>query len=293
MSKDLTDYSCLLTDNWEKKIDQWLDEDVPSFDFGGFIVGNEIKIAALWAKQECTLSGSPFFTRIFEKLGCIVEFKFSDGDDITLPESGRCLVAEIRGPSNKLLLGERVALNLLARSSGIATRARYIRNLALSKGWGGIVAATRKTTPGFRLVEKYSLIVGGVDTHRYDLSSMIMIKDNHIASCGSIKLAIEKARKVGGLSLKIEVECQNIKEAQEAIENGADIIMLDNFNPTDLAVAAKKLKEKYGNKVKLEASGGIIPDTIENYFVEQVDIISMGSLVQGVPHIDFSLKLSK
>lgn len=120
---------------------------------------------------------------------------------------------------------------------------------------------------------------------------MIMIKDNHIASCGSIKLAIEKARKVAGFSLRIEVECQNLTEAEEAIENGADIIMLDNFKPGDLKIAAKTLKEKYGSKIKIEASGGITPDIIEDYFIEDVDIISMGSLVQSVPHIDFSLKV--
>jgi nicotinate-nucleotide pyrophosphorylase (carboxylating) len=124
-------------------------------------------------------------------------------------EKDRVLVATVEGPAYLLLQGERTALNLLARCSGIATLARRLQTLKQNVGWNGLVAGTRKTTPGFRLVEKYGMLVGGADTHRMDLSSMVMLKDNHVWSCGSVALAVERARVVAGFSLKIEVECRS------------------------------------------------------------------------------------
>lgn len=118
-----------------------------------------------------------------------------------------------------------------------------------------------------------------------------MLKDNHIVSKGSISNAIKAAKLVGGFALKIEVECSDLSQAEEAIQNGADIVMLDNFEPSDLAHTSQILKKTYGNGVLLEASGGITVDNVSKYMVEGVDIISMGCLTQGVPHIDFSLKI--
>jgi len=180
----------------------------------------------------------------------------------------------------------------MARSSGIATRARKAREIAQEAGWKGRVAGTRKTTPGFRLIEKYSLLVGGADTHRYDLSSMVMLKDNHVSSVGSIKSAVQKAREACGFSLKIEVECQNKEEAEEAILAGADIVMLDNHTPDMLKPAARYLKEKYPHAL-IEASGGISPETLKSYLLPDVDVISMGSLIQSVNVIDFSLNIGE
>jgi len=132
--------------------------------------------------------------RIFEQLGCKVNWHLNEGDVIDISK-GNVEVAHITGPACKLLLGERVALNLMARASGIATRARQVHDIAQKAGWKGSVAGTRKTTPGFRIVEKYALLVGGADTHRYDLSSMIMLKDNHVSSTGSITAAVKKSKK--------------------------------------------------------------------------------------------------
>jgi len=178
----------------------------------------------------------------------------------------------------------------LARASGIATRSRQAKQIADKAGWHGHVAGTRKTTPGFKLVEKYSILVGGCDTHRMDLSSMIMLKDNHVWSTGSINNAVKQARAAGGFSLKIEVECSSQEDAEEAISAGADIVMLDNMKPVIFKETARKLKGKYPH-ILIEGSGGITLETLSEYFDEAVDILSMGSLTQGVPHIDFSLKV--
>jgi nicotinate-nucleotide pyrophosphorylase (carboxylating) len=147
------------------------------------------------------------------------------------------------------------------------------------------------------------MLVGGVDTHRMDLSTMIMLKDNHIWSQGSITQAVQLARKVGGFSLKIEVEARSEEEANEAIAAGADIVMLDNFEPEDMKKAAVRLKELWkqkwraenatGRLILIEGSGGITEDTITQYFGEGIDILSLGNLTQSVPHIDYSLKVKK
>ena len=202
-------------------------------------------------------------------------------------------VATVTGPTRKLLLGERVALNTLARCSGVATKSRKMLDLVRGAGYTGVLAGTRKTTPGFRLVEKYGMLVGGIDGHRHDLSSMIMLKDNHIWAKGSITNAVKAARAVGGFALKIEVECQSEEEADEAIEAGADVVMLDNFDGEGLKVAAKSLKNRWKGKreVLLESSGGLTESNVEGYINNDIDIISTSSVHQGVPHVDFSLKI--
>jgi len=204
-------------------------------------------------------------------------------------------VATVRGKARYLLLGERIALNLLARCSGIATRSRKIKYLARSFGYNGIIAGTRKTTPGFRLVEKYGMLVGGVDTHRHDLSSMIMLKDNHIWSSGSITAAVQQARAVGGFSLLLEVEVQSESEADEAIDAGADIIMLDNMEGEQLMEVASRLKEKWKGKrqFKFESSGNITEHNLKERAINEIDILSTSFVHQSVPHIDFSLKIQK
>ena len=181
----------------------------------------------------------------------------------------------------------------MARCSGIATEAKQSVDITKEHGWHhGMIAGTRKTTPGFRLVEKYGLLVGGADTHRYDLSQMVMLKDNHIWSCGSITNAVRKAKGVAGFSTKIEVECRNFEEGIEAATAGADIIMLDNYSPTELKLDAEKIK-KHFPAIIIEASGGITNETIADYFSPFVDIISRGSLTQGYGFVDFSLKILK
>lgn len=160
-------------------------------------------------------------------------------------------------------------------------------------GYNGILAGTRKTTPGFRLVEKYGMQVGGCDPHRHDLSTMIMLKDNHIWSHGSITRAVESAKAAGGFSVKIEVECQSKQDATEAIRAGADVVMLDNFPAKRVQPVAGELKDDWrGRKDFLvEVSGGLTQENVTDFAGSSVDIISTSSIHQGVPHLDFSLKL--
>jgi len=206
-------------------------------------------------------------------------------------------VATVRGPARKLLLGERVALNTLARCSGIATKSHNLLQIVREAGYRNTLAGTRKTTPGFRLVEKYGMLVGGCDPHRHDLSTMTMLKDNHIWSSGSITNAVAAAKAAGGFSLKVEVECQTEAEADEAIAAGADVVMLDNFTPDGVRVAAANLKRRWAEKGKgkgsflVEVSGGLTETNVGGYVCEDIDIISTSSIHQSTQHVDFSLKI--
>ncbi|PHZ16012.1 nicotinate-nucleotide diphosphorylase [Rhizopus microsporus ATCC 52813] len=288
-------FSHLLATNYKTLISQYLEEDVPSFDYGGYVVGEDDQVAVLYMKAEGVIAGVPFFDEVFRQLDCRVEWLMQEGEYVK-PES-KLAVAKVYGKARNILLGERTALNILCRCSGIALRARKVRELQDSLGFKGTIAATRKTTPGFRLVEKYGVLVGGLDTHRMDLSSMVMLKDNHIWSSGSITKAVHNARKVCGFALKIEVECQSEQEADEAIAAGADIVMLDNFTPEGLKIASKSIKERWAAKNKthflIESSGGITYETCAQYFCPDIDILSMSTITQGVPHVDFSLKIDK
>ena len=266
----------------------WLKEDIPGFDCAAIVVGDQPEEAVLLCKSPGVLCGVPFFDMLFAELGCVVEWIHPEGSYL----EPVCEVARVRGPANKLLQGERTALNVLTRASGIATHARDLHNEVQKLGWKGEVAGTRKTTPGFRMVEKYALLVGGISTHRYDLSQMIMLKDNHIWAAGSVATAVEKARKVGGFSIKIEVECRSVAEAEEAARTGADIVMLDNFDPAALAKASQALKTAFPG-LTIEASGGIRKATLSQFCLPTVDVVSLSSTTQGYAAVNFSLKLCK
>ena len=256
----------------------------PSFaqwDIGGFVVGEDANQASLLAKAPGVLAGLPFVDAVFEFLGCEVEWLREEGSVISGDDAtAKVPVAIVTGPTRKLLIGERTALNILSRCSGVATATQAAVAMAAAHGWHGSVAGTRKTTPGFGLIEKYGLLVGGGDTHRMDLSGMVMLKDNHIWSTGSITASVERARAACGFSTKIEVECTSIQDGVEAAEAGADVIMLDNFTAETLPRAAATLKEQFPNLI-IEASGGIIIDMLPDFFCEHVDVISQGALTNG------------
>jgi len=283
----------LLPVHFKSQITSWLAEDTPSFDYGGFVVGDALRTATLYGKSDGVLAGVPFFDEVFAQCDCEVKWHFKEGDLITLGSSSKVAVATVTGPTRKLLLGERVGLNTLSRCSAVATKSRAMLELVRKAGYKGILAGTRKTTPGFRLVEKYGMLIGGVDGHRHDLSSMIMLKDNHIWARGSITDAVAAAKSVGGFSLKVEVEVQSEKGADEAIAAGADVIMLDNFDGPGLRVAAQSIRTRWAGKKQflLECSGGLTPNNVETYINNDIDIISTSSIHQGVPHVDFSLKI--
>lgn len=284
----------LLPPSWKRQVTEWLDEDTPSFDYGGFVVGESPAEARLLAKSRGILAGVPFFDEVFHQLGCTVEWHAKEGDEVGKEKKQQ--VATVRGPVRHVLLGERVALNLLARCSGIATKSESLLRLLRDAGYKNTLSGTRKTTPGFRLVEKYGMLVGGCDPHRQDLSAMTMLKDNHIWACGgSIGTAVAAAKAGAGFAVKVEVECQSEDEANQAIEAGADVVMLDNFSPEDMKVAAKNIKDRYGrgrqSRALIEVSGGLTEDNVEGYVCDDVDVISSSSIHQGTKHVDFSLKV--
>lgn len=163
--------------------DSWLHEDCPSLNYAALVTGAAPSQAALWAKSPGVLAGRPFFDAIFAQVNCQVSWFLPEGSKL-VPVAK---VAEVRGPAHCLLLGERVALNMLARCSGVASSTAAAVAAARGTGWAGHVAGTRKTTPGFRLVEKYGLLVGGAVPHRYDLGGLVMVKDNHIVAAGGVK----------------------------------------------------------------------------------------------------------
>lgn len=237
-----------------------------------------------------------------------VEWHVKEGE--TIEPVKHC--ATVRGPIRKILLGERVALNILARCSGIATKSASLVKALRSYGWNGTLAGTRKTTPGFRIVEKYGILVGGADPHRHDLSSMTMLKDNHVWACANkngatnsiesiaaaIPMAVEAAKAAGGFATKIEVECRSVEEANAAVASGADVIMLDNFTADGVRDVARRLKQEWAAKGKppgtflIEVSGGLTESNVEAYACPDVDILSTSSIHQGTGIIDFSLKVS-
>ena len=266
----------------------WLNEDTPNFDYGGYVVGDREETAVLLCKSPGILCGIPFFEAIFRELNCNINWLYKEGTLL----SPVCKVAYVQGKVKDILLGERVALNVITRASGIATQCKSLEKIKKLKGWHGEIAGTRKTTPGFRIVEKYSLLVGGASLHRYDLSSMVMLKDNHVWSVGNVQKAVKKAREVCGFSMKIEVECRTIDDAKSAAGAGAEIVMLDNFCCDALHTAAAQIKDHYPHVI-IEASGGVTEETIRDFMGPNIDVISMGKLTQGYSVVDFSLKIMK
>jgi nicotinate-nucleotide pyrophosphorylase (carboxylating) len=276
-----------------KMVDHWLEEDCSGFDYGAGVVGSGNATAFLFAKSTGIVAGRVFFDAVFNRLGCEVTWSlaYQEGSvvDPTAFPRRRIKVAVVTGPVRLILQGERIALNALAECSGIATAAARFVAIAKAAHWNGVLAGTRKTTPGFRLVQKYGMLIGGMDTHRMDLSSMIMLKDNHIAAAGSIRAAVVAARAIGGFSLKIDVECSTLAQAIEAADAGGDIVMLDNFDPAVFRETATTLRVRYPGLI-IEGSGGLSEATISQFFCNAADVLSFSINRYAAP-MDFSLKI--
>jgi len=195
------------------------------------------------------------------------------------------VVAEVEGPLRGILTAERTALNFLARLSGIATlTARFVDAVA---PYRAVILDTRKTTPGWRVLEKYAVRCGGGRNHRMGLYDMVLIKDNHIAACGSISEAVRRVR-AAGVGVPVEVEVKDLDELREALKLGVDRILLDNFSVEDIAEAVKIAE----GRVPLEASGGVTLDNVAAIAATGVDYISVGALTHSAPALDLSLELS-
>ncbi|KAM6996756.1 nicotinate-nucleotide pyrophosphorylase [carboxylating]-like [Passerculus sandwichensis] len=255
------------------------------------------------------LAGCPFAEAVFAESGCSVLWKVPEGSRLG---PGRAVLAEVRGPALGVLLAERTALNVLGRCSGVASMAARARGVAQSRNWGGVVAGTRKCTPGFRAAEKYALGVGGAQGHREGLGAFGLVKDNHraVAEMGGgregvkrsgggtetstghegVKRLIVGARRAGGFTRKLGVECASAEQALEAAEAGADVVLLDNLSPEALHAAAARVKAAHP-RVLVEASGGIGLESLGSFLGPHVDVVSMGCLTHSAPALDFALKV--
>ena len=270
--------------NVDNLIMQALREDISSEDVTTNAVMRESKAgtADLICKQDGIIAGLDVFKRVFELLDdtAKVTFKVKDGDEV---KNGQ-LLAVVEGDIRALLSGERTALNYLQRMSGIAT---YTNSVAkLLKGSNTKLLDTRKTTPNMRIFEKYAVKVGGGYNHRYNLSDGILIKDNHIGAAGGVKKAVEMAKEYAPFVRKIEVEVENLDMLKEALDAGADIIMLDNMTPEMMKEAVALTK----GKAETECSGNVTKENIQNIIDIGVDYVSSGALTHSAPILDLSLK---
>ena len=270
--------------NADKLILMALQEDITSEDITTNSVMPEYRLGTvdLICKQDGVIAGLHIFKRVFELLDetVKVELFFEDGDEVKNTD----LLAKVTGDIRVLLSGERTALNYLQRMSGIATYTRGI--VKMLEGTGITLLDTRKTTPNMRIFEKYAVKAGGGSNHRYNLSDGILLKDNHIGAAGSIKNAVEKARDYASFVRKIEVEVENLDMVQEALDAGADIIMLDNMSHDDMKKAVKLIN----GRAKTECSGNVTAEKIKSLSDIGVDYISSGALTHSAPIMDISLK---
>ncbi|MEG0377259.1 MAG: carboxylating nicotinate-nucleotide diphosphorylase [Eubacterium sp.] len=261
-----------------------LREDVTSEDITTNAVMPEAKRGEveLLCKEDGILAGIDIFKRVFELLDgtAVFNMNYEDGDEIKKGDCIGVVTADIR----TLLTGERTALNFLQRMSGIATYTRHLVNAL--EGTKTKLLDTRKTTPNMRIFEKYAVRVGGGQNHRYNLSDGILLKDNHICAAGSVKKAVEMAKEYAPFVRKIEVEVETPEMLTEAVEAGADIIMLDNMSNDTM----RKAVEYVNGRAETECSGNVTLERLKDIAAAGVDYVSCGALTHSAPILDFSLK---
>lgn len=268
----------------DKFIKMALEEDINSEDVTTNSVMPHYKKGQveLICKEDGIIAGLQVFQRVFQLLDPKTEvvFDVQDGDTVQKGQHMATVVGDIR----VLLSGERTALNYLQRMSGIATYTNKVAKLL--EGTKTTLLDTRKTTPCMRIFEKYAVTVGGGSNHRYNLSDGVLLKDNHIDAAGSVKAAVLAAKAYAPFVRKIEMETESLEQVQEALEAGADIIMLDNMTPDMMAEAVKLID----GRAKTECSGNITKENIEKITAIGVDYVSSGALTHSAPILDISLK---
>ncbi len=235
------------------------------------------------AKEDLIVCGLPLAAAVFERLDPLIDFtpRVAEGEAV----KAGTILAVVSGPAALLLMGERVALNFLMRLSGIASHTRaYVDAVA---PYPAQVVDTRKTTPGWRVLEKYAVRLGGGHNHRFGLFDGVLIKDNHLTAAGGITAAIGRARQVIPHTLKIEVEVADLAGLEEAIAAGADMVLLDNMDEATLARAVQLA----AGRVLLEASGGMTRERLPRVAATGVDLISVGALTHGARSVDINMKL--
>ena len=261
----------------------FLKEDIGHYDLTSTILIDENTYGnfSLNAREDLILSGIDAALHIFRKCepNCDIEISAQDSNSLTAGD----VIATIAGPARNILMGERTALNLLQHMSGIATQtAKYVAKISNTNAK---LLDTRKTTPGLRILEKHAVTCGGGQNHRLGLDNGVMIKDNHIALCGGLKEAVKKVKENIPVLVKVEVECDRLDQVKEALEAGADMLLLDNMDLSTLVEAVKIVN----HKIPLEASGGVSLETIGDIALTGVDFISVGRITQSSPSVDIGL----
>jgi nicotinate-nucleotide pyrophosphorylase (carboxylating) len=263
------------------QIEAWLREDVGHRDVTNDVPGETA--GRLVATEAGVAAGLDAAVAVFDYLGVDATATVEAGTAVDPGE----VVLRTEGPARETLRGERVAVNVAGHASGVATRTREAVDAAAAAG-DARVAGTRKTTPGLRGIEKRAVAAGGGDTHRLDLSGMVMVKDNHVAEMG-LEAAVERFRERASFATKIEVEIDDPADAARAARTAADIVLLDNMSPDATAAAAAAVREA-DERVLTEASGGITMDSLPDYAATGVDVVSMGSLTHSAPSLDYSFR---
>ena len=267
----------------EEQIGQILREDIGFGDLTSTIMidGDTTGVFDVNAREEIVVAGMAVAAAIFKRCepGCTFELKVNDGDHIT----DGTTMARVSGKARGLLTAERSALNMLQHLSGIATlTSKYVKGI---EGTGATLIDTRKTTPGLRALEKHAVTCGGGRNHRLALDGGVLVKDNHIAVCGGLTAAIQRAKSQVPTLTKVQVECDNLDQVKEAVEAGADSLLLDNMSPDTMREAAKIVD----GRITLEASGGITLETVRAKAESGVDLISTGKITQSAPSVDIGL----
>lgn len=263
------------------RLRRFLDEDVGVEwrDVGNGVVEGETASASIVVNEDGVVAGLEEASVLFEMLGVTPSPCVDDGARVT----GGDVLLSVGGDAVAVLRGERVALNLIGSMSGVATATRR----CVEAAGGVVVAATRKTTPGYRAFEKKAVRVGGGDPHRYSLEDAVIIKDNHVELLG-LEEAYRRVEREASFTSKIEVEAESVESAVRAAELGADVVMLDNMSPDGVARAVEELE---GFDVVVEASGGITWENVEDYAAAGVDVVSVGGLVHSSGWLDVSMRV--
>lgn len=274
----------------EKKLKAYLEEDCQYQDVSSSFIPEDAESSAkIIAKSDGYLSGLEELGILFDILGIQIGFKKKDGDAVKNGE----IIATVIGETRKILMAERVGLNLLMHMSAITSSTRKLVDRIRASGKKVRISATRKTIPGIRVFEKRAVELGGGDTHRFSLDDMILLKDTHLRFYnGNIKELLRDVKKQASFSKKIEIEIERVEDVVIAAKTGADIIMLDNMSPAQVERAIKLLKDNgLRDGVLLEISGGITQENFENYLNSEPDVISTSEITQFPSEkIDISLR---
>ncbi len=276
----------LLPEWLDQSLLSWLREDIPYLDPAGIVIDSSHHMTAVArAKASGIIAGLPVAERVYKLLGIHFSTDLEDGDPVTKGTEIYC----VQGKASKILRAERLSLNLLTHLSGIATITRRATEILEKQGVRTRVAATRKTLPGLRNLQKYAVIIGGGYPHRFGLSEVVMLKDNHLRLLKNLQQAINQIKSRMGPFVPVEVEASNLEDARIAANAGADIIMLDNFGSALAKNAAMVLKEEFPS-LTIEVSGNITLENLQEYAHNSIDYISMGSLTHSAKSLDISCK---